>query len=188
MITDRVPKEAIEREEYARSDEMRRIALPPEEPLHSQSLELEVALVNDHRTAVSKICKAMAADFADYYEIPTPKISVLGARPLEVNEDTQFELFGDYHFEKMRIRLWMRTAVHQRPTAFGTFLSTFVHELCHHLDVVGLDLPNTFHTRGFYERAGLVYHQIRDTPVRPLVWVPLRGGLYRIDWARTMRR
>lgn len=52
--------------------------------------------------------------------------------------------------------------------------------------MVSLDLPNTFHTRGFYERVGLLYHQIQNTPVRTIVWKRENDGTFRVDWGKTM--
>jgi hypothetical protein len=188
MITDRPPRTAIEKQEYERSDNLSTIQLPPPAALRQQAKLLETALKEDDRVSVRLACKAISKEFASAFGIPAAPIRILGARPVEVIEKSEFEFFGDYDPQTLRIRLWMRTAVQQKPTAFGTFLSTLCHELCHHLDCVGLDLPNTFHTRGFYQRAGLLYHHIRDTPVRTLVWVALKNGTYRIDWVKTMRK
>jgi hypothetical protein len=98
-----------------------------------------------------------------------------------------YEKFGDYDLETAHIRVWMRTAMRHKTTSFGTFLHTLCHELVHHVDVVGLDLGDTPHTRGFFERAAILYHHARGTPRKQLVWVGLRDGRYRIDWGRTMR-
>ncbi|HMY02596.1 MAG TPA: hypothetical protein PKA48_04550, partial [Candidatus Obscuribacter sp.] len=92
-----------------------------------------------------------------------------------------------YDFETTLIRLWMRTARLKKVTAYGTFLSTLCHELCHHLDVVHLELPHTYHTRGFYERAALLYHHARNTPVRKIVWTELDDGTFEVNWAETMK-
>jgi hypothetical protein len=61
----------------------------------------------------------------------------------------------------MLIRLWMRTAVRKEITFFGTFLSTLCHEFCHHLDFQRLRFPDSWHTRGFYERTATLYHHAR---------------------------
>lgn len=42
-------------------------------------------------------------------------------------------------------------------------------------------------TRGFYERAGALYHCVRGTPPKCLFWTPLRGGRWQINWPRTNR-
>jgi hypothetical protein len=51
-------------------------------------------------------------------------------------------------------------------TSFGTFLSTLCHEFCHHLDFQKFRFEESWHTRGFYERAGVLYHYARGTPSR----------------------
>ncbi len=95
--------------------------------------------------------------------------------------------FGDYHPENRLIRVWMRSAVRKQVTSFGTFLSTLCHEFCHHLDLERLGFRDTPHTRGFYSRAAVLYHQARGTPPKPLFWAPVRDGRWRIDWPRTNR-
>jgi hypothetical protein len=87
----------------------------------------------------------------------------------------------------MLIRVWMRTAVRKEVTSFGTFLSTLCHEFCHHLDFKKFGFVDSWDTLGFYERAGVLYHYARGTPLKRLFWVPLAGGRWRIDWQRTNR-
>jgi hypothetical protein len=79
----------------------------------------------------------------------------------------------------------MRTAVQKRVTSFGTFFATLTHEFCHHLDREKFGLSETPHTRGFFERAAVLYHHGRGTPAKRLVWVPFGRGRWRIDWQRT---
>src|ERR1700736_5557100 len=67
----------------------------------------------------------------------------------------------------------------------GTFLSTLCHEFCHHLDFQRFGFPDSWHTRGFYERTAALYHHVRGTPPKRLFWVPTAGGRWRIDWPRT---
>lgn len=187
MITDKLPRKALYKKEYQRSDSMRKIELPPVEPLRTHARHLEEALSRASLADVKLASNGLASVFAAAFEIPAPPVRVLGARPQEVSENAEYELFGDYDFDTARIRLWMRTAVRRQPTSYGTLLSTLCHELCHHLDVAGLELPNTFHTRGFYERTALIYHHIRGTPLRPLVWTEQPDGTFRINWPETMR-
>ena len=59
------------------------------------------------------------------------------------------------------IRVWMRTAVRKQVTSFGTFLSTLCHEFGHHLDFERFGFQDSPHTRGFYERAAVLYHHAR---------------------------
>ena len=67
-------------------------------------------------------------------------------------------------------------------TSFGTFLSTLCHEFCHHLEFQKFRFPDSWHTRGFYERAATLYHYARETPPKGLFWAPVSRGRWRIDW------
>jgi hypothetical protein len=53
-------------------------------------------------------------------------------------------------------------------------------ELCHHLDFKRFGFADS--ARGFWERAGMLYHYARATPLKKLVWMPMAGGRWRIDW------
>ena len=187
MLTDKIPRKATLKDEYRRSDELRTIALPALESLRPQALIMERALAEENKKDLQAAANRIATTVASSFAVAVPGVRVLGVRPQEVTETSVTELFGDYDPETAKIRLWMRTAVLRKPTSFGTFLSTLCHELCHHLDVAHFDLPETYHTRGFYERAGLLYHHIRATPPRRLVWKEQNNGTYRIDWPETMR-
>jgi hypothetical protein len=95
--------------------------------------------------------------------------------------------FRGHNPETMLIRVWMRTAVRKEITSFGTFLSTLCHEFCHHLDFQRFGFPDSWHTRGFYERTAALYHHARGTAPKRLFWLPTAGGRWRIDWPRTNR-
>jgi hypothetical protein len=187
MITDLPPRDPTERQEYLRSEAMLAIKLPPAEPLRSVAKDLEAAMTSEDRKKIQSICNVIAKHVSDSFDVQSPKVRVLGLRPLEEGDRQVDELFGDYDLETKLIRLWMRTAVLGKMTSYGTFLSTLCHELCHHLDVVHFDFENTFHTRGFYERAGLLYSHARGVPNRVLVWTRQKNGVLRINWPATMK-
>jgi len=138
---------------------------------------------------VRRACADFLTATSAFYRIPACGIRVLAARPLRVHEgDWATELFGDYTPDTMLVRVWMRTAVRKQVTSFGTFLSTLCHELCHHLDFQRFGFPDSWHTRGFYERTAALYrHHVRGTAPKRLFWVPTAGGRWRIDWPRTNR-
>jgi hypothetical protein len=136
---------------------------------------------------VRHACTDFLAEASRLHQVPKCGVHVLSARPLRVREYWTTELFGDYHIQAMAIRLWMRTAVRKDITSFGTFLSTICHEFCHHLDFQKFGFTDSWHTRGFYERAAALCHHARGTPPKKLLWVPVRGGRWRIDWQRTNR-
>jgi len=187
MITDKLPRKSADKDEYSRSDTLLSLDLPPAEALRKMASRLEQAMKIEDKKAIQSACNDIAVTVCAFYRVPPPTVRVLGARPLEERGDRVDETFGDYTFETQRIRLWMRTAVQEKMTSFGTLLSTLCHEICHHLDVVHFGFEHTFHTRGFYERAGLLYHHVRGTPLRPLVWDRLNDGTLRINWPKTMR-
>ena len=136
MITDYIPQSQEEKQEYNRSGDMVAIALPPQEPLLRMANKLEAAMVDENKREMEAACNAIAVYIAESFHVSPPKVRVLGARPLtSVGNDVE-ELFGDFDFKTKKIRLWMRTAVLEKVTSYGTFLSTLCHEICHHLDVV----------------------------------------------------
>jgi hypothetical protein len=189
VITDPVPRADARRRGYLRSDELRVLALPPTASLQPLARAIAAALANDERGTVQAACADFAAEVARVHDVQAPSVSVLGVRPHRTSGGRcVYEKFGDYDLTAAQIRIWMRTAQRHRVTTYGTLLSTLSHELCHHLDVVHLGFPATPHTRGFFERAALLYHSARGTPLRRLVWVPLADGRYHIDWSRTMGR
>ncbi len=188
MITDPVPRSGRRRADYGRSDTMVSLSLPGDDFLHRLALKIESALTAGSTAPVRSSCASFLAEAARFYGVQQPRIRVLASRPIRVYETGSSELFGDYDPRTALIRVWMRTAVQHRVTSFGTFLSTLCHEFCHHLDIEALDLPASPHTRGFYHRTAVLYHHCRATPPRPLVWLSIGRGRYRLDWSRMRPR
>ena len=186
MLTDAPPRNH-HRAEYLRSDRITTLDLPSHSVLPEIAKRIESAMKTGATAQVRSACSNFPSPVADFYRVPTCGIRVLSARPLRVRESWATELFGDYNPETMLIRVWMRTAVRKEVTSFGTFLSTLCHEVCHHLDFHLFRFSDSWHTRGFYERAAVLYHHARGTPQKRLYWVPLSGGRWRIDWPRTTR-
>src|SRR5439155_1696739 len=91
--------------------------------------------------------------------IPAVRVEVLAARP----HARWGELHGLYEAPRgarPKITLWMRTAKQRRVVAFRTFLRTLLHEVGHHVDYTLLNLPDSFHTEGFYKRESSLFHQL----------------------------
>jgi len=188
MLTDRQPRKPTLRTEFIDSDKLCEIEIPPDDRLRATASALDLAMKSGKSAAVREVCVEFLRVASEFYGVSQPQVRVLAARPVRVYEGgVASELFGDYDLRKKEIRVWMRTAVRKRVTSVGTFLSTLCHEFCHHLDVQRLGFGDTPHTRGFYARTAVLYHHARGTPMKQLVWAPLRGGRWRIDWARTNR-
>jgi hypothetical protein len=189
VITDPIPRKISYREEFARSDQFRDLPVPADTRLSSIAHGIERSMEREARGDIKSYCSAFLATAAAFYQVREPGVSVLAARPLRVRDGGwTSELFGDYAPDRMLIRVWMRTAVLKRVTSYGTFLSTLCHEFCHHLDCYRFGFTHSPHTRGFYQRAALLYHHARGTPVRPLVWRKLPAGRWRIDWMAMRRK
>ena len=146
---------------------------------------IEAAIKTGRTKEVLRVSGEFLDTAADFYQVKHCDLQVLAARPLRVRERSTTELFGDYNPDTILIRVWMKTAIRKEVTSFGTFLSTLCHEFCHHLDFQRF--PDSWHTRGFYERTASLYHHARGTPQKRLIWIPIRGRRWRIDWQRTNR-
>ena len=186
MITDALPRNA-NRAGFLASDRIKTLDLPQNGRLPTIAKSIESAMKAGNSVDTRRACTKFLAQTSEFYRTPCCGVRVLAARPLRVREHWATELFGDYQPETMLIRLWMRTAVRKEITSFGTFLSTLCHEFCHHLDFQQFGLPDSWHTRGFYERTAALYHHARGTQPKRLFWLPIQGGRWRIDWPRTNR-
>lgn len=186
MFTDAPPRK-VNRAGFLESDKMGALDLPQDGRLTSIAKSMELAMKNAASADVRRLCAEFLRAASEFYQVPECTIRVLAARPVRVRERGTFELFGDYDPGTSIIRLWMRTAVRKEVTSFGTFVSTLCHEFCHHLDFQKFGFKDSWHTRGFYERAAAFYQHARGTPLKKLFWLPVVGGRWRIDWQRTNR-
>lgn len=187
MLTDSKPRRKNLLADFIKSDENRALAVPPDDRLQSLCVSLEEVLKSGEIPPVHRLCEKFLNRAADFYKVERLPVRVLAARPVRSRNGWDMEYFGDYHPDTMLIRVWMRTAVRKRVTSYGTFLSTLTHEFCHHLDYKLFHYRDSWHTRGFYERAAVLYHHARGTPAKRLVWAQYPGGRWRIDWPRTKR-
>jgi hypothetical protein len=187
VITDRPPRGAQARREFEASDALTTLVpLPDGRDLQARATFLDKALALGDARGVKAEGESLLDLLAGTYGISRPRLQVLGARPRAVWEGGHSELFGDYDFEKKRIRVWMRTAVLGKLTSYRGLLHTLLHEFCHHLDREKLGFPETPHTRGFHARVDDLYHLALATPPerrRPLVWLRM-GRIWRIDWSK----
>ena len=154
---------------YLASDRIEAITLPDPAPLQPMAAKLAGALQTDKRAVVESVCNQLATGILRQLQTPPAQIKVMAARPA----NDYGELHGFYEgvegrLKLAKITLWMRTAQKKQVVAFRSFLRTFLHELCHHLDYEYLKLEDSFHTEGFYKRESSLFHQlvIGDTRTR----------------------
>jgi hypothetical protein len=186
MLTDAPPRKN-DRSQFAESDRIKTLELPQDRQLPAIANVIDSRMQAGAAADVRRASAEFLGAACNFYQVANCGFRILAARPLRVRENWTSELFGDYDPETMLIRVWMRTAIRKEITSYGTFLSTLCHEFCHHLDFQRFRFRDSWHTRGFYERAAALYHHARATAPKKLVWVPVRGGRYRIDWPRTNR-
>ncbi|AKQ63090.1 hypothetical protein A176_000002 [Myxococcus hansupus] len=133
---------------------------------------LATGRVEDTEQATARLSDALCERLG----VVRTRLEVLEVRP----SSSTGELHGMYTLERGQrplIQLWMRTAKHARVVAFRTYLRTLLHELCHHLDFLLLELPSSFHTEGFFQRESSLFHQLVPRPARqrlsgpPRVWL-----------------
>jgi hypothetical protein len=147
---------------YRKSDAVTSIRLLQPESLWPFVDTLKESLAEDRRPDVEAAARYLVRGMTTMLEVSPVNLFVLAVRPT-LNYG---ELHGLYTREEKttpKIQLWMRTAKHKRVVAFKTFLRTFLHELCHHLDYDLLKLADSFHTEGFFKRESSLFHQL----VRP---------------------
>jgi hypothetical protein len=122
MLTDAPPRKA-HRASFLESDRLGTLDLPQNGNLLGIAHSIESAMEDGKSALVRRACGDLLTELSVFYEVPQCGIRVLAARPLRVRESWTSELFGDYS-DTMLIRVWMRTAVREDVTSFGTFLST----------------------------------------------------------------
>jgi hypothetical protein len=191
VITDPPPRSASRQREYARSDAIVTMPLPPEEPIRALAADLAATMAGGETAPVRRAATALLEALAAFYRVPVPSLRVLGVRPHRVSQGVcTYQLFGDYTPSTQRIRVWMRTAIRREVSSPKALLNTLLHEFCHHLDATRLACPQSFHTRGFYVRIDHLYHHLLGTDAarrRPLSWIR-RGPVWTIDWRSLNRR
>jgi hypothetical protein len=163
MLTDSPPRKG-KLPQFNESDRTTGLPLPAPAELSTLAQSIEAGMKTGKGPEVRAACERFLQSLSQFYRVPPCGIRVLASRPLRVRENWSSELFGDYDPSTMAMRVWMRTAVKKEITSFGTFFSTVCHEYCHHLDFQHFKFADSWHTRGFYERAAALYHQ----PVAPL--------------------
>ena len=147
---------------YRRSDTITEIPLGEVAAAHETESFLrgiEEGLERDDRRAVQQGTAALVRRLCEELEVPRVILRVLARRP----SDATAELHGLYEREEGKrpvIRVWMRTAAHEHPVAYRTFVRVAMHELCHHLDYDKYALDDSMHTHGFFARESSLVRQL----------------------------
>lgn len=146
---------------YLRSDAITEVPLPAGLSLAGIARRIERSLAADRRAEVQAEAQALLDRLGEALKVPRVRVRVLAVRPTN-HEGELHGLYEPLEGAPARISVWMRTAQQKRVVAFRTFLRTLLHELCHHLDYELYQLPETFHTEGFYKRESHLLKQVLD--------------------------
>ena len=143
---------------YRQSDAVTSLHLPGAADLHVRVAALDATLMSEDRLAVQVASQTLFTDLTRAFGIGPCRVEVLAARP----HGHWGELQGLYTTDRRlpRVQLWMRTARQRRVVAFRTYLRTLLHEFGHHVDYRYLQLADSFHTQGFYQRESSLFHQL----------------------------
>jgi hypothetical protein len=144
---------------YRESDSYDRIEIPDSKALEVPTKRLEEALIRDDRIAVEQGAQKLLSDMCRQLNVDGVSVRVLDVRP----SNPESELHGLYVREAGAvpvIHVWMRTAAKKHVVSFRTFLRTLFHELCHHMDYELLELDDSFHTEGFFQRESAMVRDV----------------------------
>jgi hypothetical protein len=151
---------AAQRREYERSDAISHVRLKASPALGEAVVELDRRLRADDLRATEETAQVLVNRICAGLAVPPVRVRVDGVRP----HDRRGELHGLYSPASGsghdRITLWMRTAKRGQVVRTRTFLRTLLHEVCHHLDFALFSLPNSFHSKGFYQRESSLFRTI----------------------------
>jgi hypothetical protein len=144
---------------YDESDGIAEIPLHRPEPHRERVEALERALSSGSARDTERAAQALMDGLTSAFAVPPLRVGVAERRPSWQTG----ELHGLYQADeegRFRVSLWMRTAQRAQVVKFRTFLRTFLHELCHHLDYQRFRLADSFHTEGFYRRESSLLRQL----------------------------
>lgn len=149
---------AEQKREYDRSDARTALPLAPARALGEAASGLVAAMTTESPAAarraaqrlVDEICTGLAAR-SPRRALRPPRVKVLRTRPRLAASEFH-GLYTPFENGESEIKVWMFTAAHGQVVKPRTFLRTLLHEVCHHVDMTLLDLPNSLHTLGFHAR------------------------------------
>lgn len=150
---------ARDRAIYRRSDAVARLPLGDPAAAKPWVAAIEAALLADDRRAIQAACNGLGARLCADLEVSAVPVRVLARRPASAVGELH-GLYLRHEDGRTEIRVWMRTAAHERVVAFRTFLRTLLHELCHHFDYEYLELEDSYHTQGFFQRESSLVRQL----------------------------
>lgn len=146
---------------YVRSDEIRTVKVPDVVALSPLVEELRTTLEAGRKIKATRAANALVLALCKQLGAPKVRVRIHETRPSWDGG----ELHGLYTFaleagEVPEIEVWMRTVAKGQIVKFRTFMRTLLHEVCHHLDATIFEMPESFHTHGFFARESNLTKQL----------------------------
>jgi hypothetical protein len=152
---------------YVRSDEIRVVKVPDADALQPFVDDLRAALEAGKRVRTTRAANALVLALCNQLGAPKVCVRIHETRPSWDGG----ELHGLYTFaeegEVPEIEVWMRTVAKGQIVRFRTFMRTLFHEVCHHLDATLFEMPESFHTHGFFARESSLTKQLLGDRPKP---------------------
>lgn len=161
---------------YDRSNGSSSIGLRATPRLRQGVAALPDILLSADRARVEQASQLIADEITTALSVPRVRILVSGTRPTNARGELHGLYTPSMSARAATIKVWMITAKRGQVVAFKTFLRTLLHEICHHLDYALLNLPDSFHTDGFYQRESSLFHQIGGASAAPIRSTAAAGG------------
>lgn len=150
---------------YLRSDEIREVKVPDVRALEPLVADLRVELEAGRRVRTTKAANALVLACCKQLKAPKVRVRIRETRPSwDGGELHGLYTFADEDNEVPEIEVWMRTVARGDVVKFRTFLRTLLHEVCHHLDATIFEMPESFHTHGFFARESSLLRQLSPSP------------------------
>jgi hypothetical protein len=184
MITDRLPRSQAFLNAYRKSDRMTNIALPEDGRLIALAKDMKRPCCrNSARSSAVRVMNSWPRP-PSFMVFPSPPYECLRRGPSACTR-----VVGAPSFWRLRTGKECYPCLDANGGAKASHIIWHIleHALPRVLPSTGFqlfDFRESPHTRGFYERAALLYHHARGTPKKSLFWRRLPGDRFRVDWAR----
>jgi hypothetical protein len=144
----------------AASDRVPVLPLCAGEALKGAVAALPAVLATGRDRDVQVLAQRISDDICLALRVPGVRVRVAARRPPLRGGELQGLYTPGNGRGRDLITVWMLTAKRGQVVAFRTFLRTLLHELCHHLDYTLLQLRDSLHTQGFYQRESSLFHAL----------------------------
>lgn len=110
---------------------------------------IELTKVSTNASERETLSQRLINELCEYYNIEIPIVNVPNSRQIKT---TNGKILGTYKPHSKIITVPNKTAKLGKIVAIKSFIDTLLHEFIHHYDYFVLELSDSLHTAGFYQR------------------------------------